>query len=364
MAGERALEHGAVDRGDDGEFLGDSDERGRGKHAARRMTPARQRLDADDLVGAGIDLRLEIGNELAALEPADDAVADALGVEDLGLQRGGVEFEAVAAEALGAIEREIGVDQQPLAVDVGAVSAGDADAHAQPALVAGVDDRPADVVDDPPRQFVEARHAGVGVADDDEFVAAGAGDEVAGPQMAADRLGGVDEHRVAGRMAERVVDPLESVEIDLQQRDAAAGFGAARGVLLERALEIHAVGQAGEEVVQRIVFDAGARRFELGVARLGQRLRAGQVVGQLDVGCDVPVDADHLSRQVGRDVELADGADHPLCARRRGRADTAIRSAACAWNAAVEFCDRAIGVGRVEAVAPMRRRFASRHRSG
>ena len=222
VASERALEHCAVDRGDDGELLGDGDELRRGEDAARRMAPARQRLDADDLEGAGVDLRLEIGNEFAAFQPADDAVAHALDVDDLGLESGGVEFEAVAAEALGAIEGEIGVDQQPLAVDVGAVGAGDADAHPQPAFVAVVDDRPADVVDDLPRQVVESGHAAVGVANDDELVAAGAGDEVAGTQMAADRLRGVNEHRVAGRMAERVVDLLEAVEVDLQQRHPAA----------------------------------------------------------------------------------------------------------------------------------------------
>ena len=80
-------------------------------------------------------------------------------------------------------------------------------------------------------RVVETGHAAVGVADDDELVAAGAGDEVAGTQMTANRLRGVNEHRVAGRMAERVVDLLEAVEVDLQQRHPAARIGAAGGVL-------------------------------------------------------------------------------------------------------------------------------------
>ena len=181
------------------------------------MAPARQRFDADDLVGARVELRLEIGNELAALQAAHDVVGGLFGVHDLRLQRLGVELEPIAAQTLGAIEREIGVDEQPLPVDRAAEGAGDADAHAEAALVAFVEDRLAGALDHPARKRVEAGHAGVGMADDDEFVAAGARDEIAFAQIAADDLGGVDQHRVARGMAERVVDLLEAVEIDLQQ---------------------------------------------------------------------------------------------------------------------------------------------------
>ena len=63
--------------------------------------------------------------------------------------------------------------------------------------------------------------------------------------------------------------------------------------------------------MKRIVLDAGARGFEFRIARLCQRLRAGQVLGQLDVGSDVPVDADDLRGHVGRDIDLADRANDP-----------------------------------------------------
>src|SRR5215471_8780562 len=50
-------------------LLGDRNE-GRGRHlAARRMLPARQRLEADDLA-VDARLRLVIGDELAALDRA------------------------------------------------------------------------------------------------------------------------------------------------------------------------------------------------------------------------------------------------------------------------------------------------------
>ena len=99
--------------------------------------------------------------------------------EDLGLQRGGVEFESVSPQALGAIKRKIGVDQQTLPIDGVAEGARDADAHAEAALVAFVRDGLSTAPDDIAGEFVETVHACVRVADDDEFVAARSRHEVA-----------------------------------------------------------------------------------------------------------------------------------------------------------------------------------------
>ena len=74
--------------------------------------PARQRLDAGDLQRLRVELRLVVGDELVALEPAQNVVGDALGAHDLGLQRAREELVPVAAPALGAIERDVGIDQQ------------------------------------------------------------------------------------------------------------------------------------------------------------------------------------------------------------------------------------------------------------
>ncbi len=98
-------------------------------------------------------------------------------------------------------------------------------------------------LDDLAGEFVEAVHAGLGVADDDEFVAARPRDEIAVTQISLNRLRRVDQHRVPGRMAERVVDLLEAVEIDVKQHHAAAGRRAARRALLQRALHVHAIRQ-------------------------------------------------------------------------------------------------------------------------
>ena len=68
-----------VDGRDDVEFLGDAEIGVGGEHALRRMLPARQRLDPDDLERAGIELRLVVGDELVPLEAVQDLVGDALG---------------------------------------------------------------------------------------------------------------------------------------------------------------------------------------------------------------------------------------------------------------------------------------------
>ena len=125
------FEDRSVNGPDDRQLFGDVDELGGRDDAAGGMTPAGERFHACQFVGSRIELRLVIGDEFAALQPFDDAVRGLLGVQDLGLQRSGVEFKSISAQALGAIERKIRVDEQALPIDGGAEGAGDADARAR-----------------------------------------------------------------------------------------------------------------------------------------------------------------------------------------------------------------------------------------
>ena len=138
---QRLLEDHAVDGADDVEFLGDLHEGGGRQQALGRVVPAGQRLDADDGMGGGVELRLVVGDELVALEPRQDVVGDALGRDDLGLQRLVEELVAVAAAALGPVEREIGIDEQAARIGAGLEVAGDADGNTEAALMALVGDR-------------------------------------------------------------------------------------------------------------------------------------------------------------------------------------------------------------------------------
>ena len=81
-------------------------------------------------------------------------------------------------------------------------------------------------------------------------------------QPARDRL----QQLVADRVAERVVDDLEAVEVEEQHRGAALGVMALRAAdrLVEAVDEQHPVRQPGERVVQRVVLQA-----PLGLAAVG-----------------------------------------------------------------------------------------------
>ena len=85
----------------------------------------------------------------------------------------------------------------------------------------------------------------------DELVAAEPSDEILGTHRVAQLLSGELEQVVAGRVAARVVDVLELVEVDEEQRAARAGVGATRQLGLELGDEPMAVREARELIVIR-----------------------------------------------------------------------------------------------------------------
>jgi hypothetical protein len=64
------LQHPAPDRHDQSGFFGERDEFYRRQHAKLRMGPAQQRLDAGDLSGRHVHLRLIMQRELISLQRA------------------------------------------------------------------------------------------------------------------------------------------------------------------------------------------------------------------------------------------------------------------------------------------------------
>jgi hypothetical protein len=99
---------------------------------------------------------------------------------------------------------------------------------------------------------------------DGEFVAAEARDRVAVAHMRAQARAGRLEHAVAGRVAHRIVDVLEAVEVEEQNRDAAAVAARAHDGVAQALAEQRAVGQSGQRVVVREV-----AQFLLGALAVG-----------------------------------------------------------------------------------------------
>ena len=73
---QRLADHLLGQPADQADLFGDGNEHVGTDHAGQRVDPAREHLEADDLAGREIHLRLEIGNELPVLEAEADALLD------------------------------------------------------------------------------------------------------------------------------------------------------------------------------------------------------------------------------------------------------------------------------------------------
>ena len=87
----------------------------------------------------------------------------------------------------------------------------------------------------------------------DELVAAVPGNRVAGADFARHPPGALDQHGIAHLMPVLVVDFLEMVEIEQQQREGIAVADVLLHRLLETVHEQETVGQAGQQVMRRQV---------------------------------------------------------------------------------------------------------------
>ena len=94
------------------------------------------------------------------------------------------------------------------------------------------------------------RVIGAAGGDDREFVAAEPGDQVVAAQGAGEPLGDAADQLVADRMAERIVDVLEMVEIDVEHGRGRTALAHLLDHRLEPLAEKDAVGQPAERIVQ------------------------------------------------------------------------------------------------------------------
>jgi len=230
------------------------------------MAPARQRLEALD-AALGVVLRLVEQAELVLLQGFAHLVlqrqALAQGLADLRRE----ELEAVLAALLGMAQRGIGA-AQGLAGILGMLGQGNAAAgqmQVQPMAVVqhGLGQFGLQMGHmDPQGLVVHGRHQQHG-----ELVGGQPGDLVAGPAQQPEALADGLQHGVAGGMAVLVVDLLEIVQVEDQQRRP--------GLLLQQPLEqgahVVAVGQVGQRVEAGQVAGAALDLLDLHAQPLGQR---------------------------------------------------------------------------------------------
>ena len=245
-----AAQHPFAQIDDQAGVLGDRNELRRRDLADCRMVPARQRLDADDLFAARIHDRLIGCGEPIVLDGVEQVAFEELAVGQVGVHGRVVDAGAVAALVLGAVERHVGVAQNVGGVAGAAVDRRNADRGADDDVVAADHVGRADGGDDAAGDRLERIGIGLAMGDDGEFVAAEARHQILAAHDAAQPLGDVEDELVADVMAERVVDVLEVIEIDVEHRGSRAAGAHVVDHGFEPLAEIDAVGQAAYRIVQ------------------------------------------------------------------------------------------------------------------
>src|SRR5262245_23766857 len=217
------------------------------------MRPAAERLDPDNYFAAVVDDRLVGEGELVLLDRGAEVVFDQLAFEQVGVHRGVVDAGAVAALVLRPVQGHVGV-----AHDVGGAGdmlENDCDADRRTDHDGPIVDRigSAEGGDQPVGDTLQGPMVGGRAGDHRKLVAADTGDQIVAAQRAAEPLRHGPNELVAGRVAERVVDVLEVIEVDIEYGRGGAALAHPRDRLFQPLAEEDPVGQAAQRIVQRQV---------------------------------------------------------------------------------------------------------------
>ena len=287
------MQHPPADLDDLAGLLSERDELDGRDSATGRVVPAEQSLHLGDAVAVQVDDGLVVEEELPLRQGGAQLDADGPPGEDGLVQRGIEDEDGVRLSAgLGLVHRGIGSPEQLIGVDLVARRLGDADAgvNRDPPVAQG--DRPADGGRDTLAGAPRALRPPALLQDDRELVAAEPSCGVAAPHRPGQARADLPEHGVAGRVAHGVVDRLELVKVQAEDRERPVVPAVAGGGVGQPVAEQGPVGQAGERVVKRLV---------------------GQLVGQLRLGGNV-ADVGHQPGDVRIPAQVGEG--HPPCAAR------------------------------------------------
>ena len=315
----RLPDHPFADRNDEPRLLGDRNEDGGGHESLAREPPSEHCLVADDPAGRELHLRLIDELEVIVLQRMAEPVFERAPARQVLRHLRIEEPPGAAALALGAVEREIGVAHQRL--EVGAVIGSDRESDRAADLdFVAVD---AEGTGEQVQHALGERRQHGGVGDprhhDGEFVAGEPGEEVAAAKRRLEPLAAGLQEPVADRVTERVVDRLEAIEVEHEERRLVPLLFDPGKRFRHEFLEPLAVRQSGQLVVQREVADGGVLCGEL-------PLPVAEAGHEGDEGDERDAAAEHdLAReggdQGGDGRGLVDAQCEPRCARPLGRKD-------------------------------------------
>ena len=212
----------------------------------------------------GIDDRLVMERQPVAAQRIADVVLEAaivLGIDVHLLFEEGV---PATARFLAAVQRQIGAAHQRLLAIAVLRRARNADGGADMQIGGADSDGAGQLGDDLAGEPVQGLFVTAAAPDDCEFVAAEATDDAIAADAGFQPAGDFAQQLVADRMAERVVDQLEAVEIDQQQGAGAIAADLAEQRFLQLLAQQQAVGNSGQRVEARGAHRVIARKASVG----------------------------------------------------------------------------------------------------
>src|SRR5579864_3358649 len=173
--------------------------------------------------------------------------------QNLGVHLGFEEPITALAVSLGDVHRGVGVADQLIGVDRSRlVDHRDAEACLDEDLLAVEVERLVQELDDPLSHVCSILWPGGLLEQDRELVATEAGRRVGGTNARGQPLGHLQKNLVPGRMSEAVVDRLEIVQVEEDDRDTGVLTPRPDKGMADPLVEQRAVGQVGHRVVERL----------------------------------------------------------------------------------------------------------------
>ena len=290
------------------------DELVRHHEAPSGVVPADQGLDTDHSAAPYRDLRLIVEDELLILDGLAQVADQTKACRSARVHRCVVERVPEAC-VLGHVHRRVSAPKKRFDVDTVAGRSGDADAdsevHGQSFKIDRLLDRRTNAAND--LENLRATRLG---HEHGELVAAEPGDRVVLAQSLSEAPSDLSQHLVAGRVAERVVDLLEPIQVHYEHGQLTAALLRLGDRLSDALVKEGAIGEPGERVVQGVIANLPLDAL----ARLVCRLLPRDVEDHADCPLSTAIRAQNWPAVLGDPPRLPAHVDQPVLERVRSPA--------------------------------------------